>query len=640
MPLEQRVIQPIYASQGIVDGEKNIYNLHLPNELECFTNETLANVIKQLASLSQLAEDLFGSIMDEVNQLINRTGTLQQRVDGLSLKVTQLDSMSEDVSLHDIHVRKPYKPPNTTVQEIFSKKTLPNSVLQFYLHCDRPPHLQLLNPYRDDGKDSLKFYTNPNFFFELWREAMLRQVEKEKTHKKISQRPEKKPRPPANSNERYRKMVSQQEFLSEDMIANQLKSNVSLGLYGTAPNRNPEVQFYDQYDTVRRRPINSNPHLLTENGHYGYTVGNGYPINDKDPQMTNGNYTVANANGHQHLMMTNEGTYALTIATSHNYPQNKNGSNGHYYGTTNGNYVNQNHAIDAHQHYHNQTQTVQTLSRRSSSAIRPSQPPPAPPLLMNTTNGHSNSYPHLQQSKSNNQQQLQNQLYNHHFQQTNQAQLASNHVSKLRDSSSITGNTSLPPPPPPPLLSSETNSHSLSVQTSSDFANNAVESKGTRHQHPVNGIANTNTEKKSVPIPPPPPLPKAMLASTLKRQTSQQNGMPSKPGKTDTVDSTPSNGVGQSTLAQEILQKHKQLQPISQKPRPVPKSDPRNDLLAAIREGIKLRRVEDSKQKEVEKSALVDVASILARRVAMELSESESEDLSDISDCWDDEAEN
>jgi hypothetical protein len=62
--------------------------------------------------------------------------------------------------------------------------------------------------------------------------------------------------------------------------------------------------------------------------------------------------------------------------------------------------------------------------------------------------------------------------------------------------------------------------------------------------------------------------------------------------------------------------------------------------LASIREGIKLRKVEDHKQKEVERSAPCnDVASILARRVPQELSDSDSEGGNNSgfeSDAWDD----
>lgn len=56
--------------------------------------------------------------------------------------------------------------------------------------------------------------------------------------------------------------------------------------------------------------------------------------------------------------------------------------------------------------------------------------------------------------------------------------------------------------------------------------------------------------------------------------------------------------------------------------------------------GISLRKVEKGQQREVEKSrgdGLHDVASILARRVAMEISDSESGSDSGSGSDWDDE---
>lgn len=51
--------------------------------------------------------------------------------------------------------------------------------------------------------------------------------------------------------------------------------------------------------------------------------------------------------------------------------------------------------------------------------------------------------------------------------------------------------------------------------------------------------------------------------------------------------------------------------------------------------GITLRKVEKSEQKEIERNTgLHDVASILARRVAIELSESEDSDSDDDSEGW------
>jgi len=75
-------------------------------------------------------------------------------------------------------------------------------------------------------------------------------------------------------------------------------------------------------------------------------------------------------------------------------------------------------------------------------------------------------------------------------------------------------------------------------------------------------------------------------------------------------------------------------------PQAAPAMDGRCDLLKAIRDGICLRKVEKGQQREVEKGrmdGLHDVASILARRVAMEFSDSESGSESGSGSDWDDE---
>jgi len=59
------------------------------------------------------------------------------------------------------------------------------------------------------------------------------------------------------------------------------------------------------------------------------------------------------------------------------------------------------------------------------------------------------------------------------------------------------------------------------------------------------------------------------------------------------------------------------------------------NIIKLIFPGITLRKVEKSEQKEIERNAApLDVASILARRVAIELSESEDSDSEDDSEGW------
>lgn len=46
--------------------------------------------------------------------------------------------------------------------------------------CDEPPKLDLFTPYRDDSKPGLKFYTDPNYFYDLWVKDQHKLLEKKR----------------------------------------------------------------------------------------------------------------------------------------------------------------------------------------------------------------------------------------------------------------------------------------------------------------------------------------------------------------------------------------------------------------------------------------------------------------------------
>uniref|UniRef100_A0A8D0GZT8 Wiskott-Aldrich syndrome protein family member n=1 Tax=Sphenodon punctatus TaxID=8508 RepID=A0A8D0GZT8_SPHPU len=181
MPLVKRNIEPRHLCRGALpDG--------VTSELECVTNSTLAAIIKQLGSLSRHAEDIFGELFNEANSFYMRMNSLQERVDLLVIKVTQLDSTVEEVSLQDINMRKAFKSSTVQNQQVVSRNSIPNPVMEMYQRCDKPPPLNILTPYRDDKKDGLKFYTDPSYFFNLWKEKMLQATEdkrKEKRRQKV-----------------------------------------------------------------------------------------------------------------------------------------------------------------------------------------------------------------------------------------------------------------------------------------------------------------------------------------------------------------------------------------------------------------------------------------------------------------------
>ncbi|CAH2225174.1 wiskott-Aldrich syndrome family member 3 isoform X1 [Pelobates cultripes] len=177
MPLVKRNIEPKHLCRGPVpDG--------ITSELECVTNSTLAAIIRQLSSLSKHAEDIFGELFNEANNFYIRANSLQDRIDRLAVKVTQLDSTVEEVSLQDINMRKAFKSSTIQDQQVVSKSSVPHPITDIYNTCEKPPPLNILSPYRDDRKDGLKFYTDPSYFFDLWKEKMLQDTEDKRKEKR------------------------------------------------------------------------------------------------------------------------------------------------------------------------------------------------------------------------------------------------------------------------------------------------------------------------------------------------------------------------------------------------------------------------------------------------------------------------
>uniref|UniRef100_A0A8C2F6J5 WASP family member 1 n=1 Tax=Cyprinus carpio TaxID=7962 RepID=A0A8C2F6J5_CYPCA len=134
------------------------------------------------------AEDLFGELFNEAHTFSFRVNSLQERVDRLSISVTQLDPKEEELSLQDITMRKAFRSSTVQDQQLFERQSLPVPMQETYELCEQPPPLNILTPYRDDGKEGLKFYTNPSYFFDLWREKMLQDTEdkrKERRKQKV-----------------------------------------------------------------------------------------------------------------------------------------------------------------------------------------------------------------------------------------------------------------------------------------------------------------------------------------------------------------------------------------------------------------------------------------------------------------------
>lgn len=655
MPLENRVIEPICISRGTLplDAQGSLA-ISIPNELECVTNGSLANVIRQLSSLSRYAEDVFAGIIKETGSLISRTTCLQGRIDRLSIRVTQLDSAVEEVSIHDIHLKKPFKSSTSYDQQVMSRSTIPQSLLDQYKCCDKPPPLSKLNQFRDDNKDGLKFYTDPTYFFELWRQEMLQITEREskiaskkglahrsnskssasssngilpgaspagsKGHQVLmdgqqtsSSRQKRNPRQPCNTRERYQMQAAQQEFLPLSSNASPHDDDAAAGqMYQSADQNGGLYQSAGAYGTLQH------PH------HYQHHRPNSLEIN----QYTENPYGV-----HQHLQQVNRqssssssqqqlppdygyGGGSAAAGQQHmlqqqNYHSNKIISNDPYGHPPPHQQPPQTPPTQHHSNNNSNPQLTPTRRGGTPNHHRPSQPPPAPPSGPSSGSSSGQGTP------------------------------TAGTPSRGNSRGTSVNREVLPPPPPPPPMPPM-----------------SAAGIGNQFDHAVNGGDHRCSSSSDQSLPPPPPM--AMNNNnnnSIGKMNGQQQQPPPPPpmpnncmDSGDRPDGADVNSSGVPSFAQQILAKQSQMQSSSASsvkknssnriagPQHHVVNDARSGLLQAIREGIKLRRVEDSKVREAEKAAPCnDVASILARRVPQELSDSDSDDHSGFeSDAWDD----
>ncbi|XP_073825593.1 wiskott-Aldrich syndrome protein family member 3 SCAR isoform X2 [Musca autumnalis] len=663
MPLPKRSIEPVHVARSVYQQDE-LQSV----ELETVTNTTLTNIIRQLSSLSKHAEDVFGELARDVGNIGDRANSLQARIDRLAIKVTQLDSTVEEVPLTDITRKKAFKSAKNFDQQIFSRATMPAPMLETYAQCDKPPPLDKLNIYRDDGKDGLKFYTDPNYFFELWRQEMLKDTERvmhdkgKKMHKPrqdggASGRGHKKRvRTPHNTREKQRQIaIGHGETLMPNNVIYRTPNSVVNEEAGYGSNVKP-------YNMLSHLENNSN---LTKQTAVAIA---GMGIYDTRPPRPN---SIELRRSYQSEQI--DGVYGpLSPQTAGQMMANAQGG-GSQYATTayaaNGMHpsqqmLHQQQGGSGMQQQHHAQQMYEDALYHQSQGLygqtggqggpmspepiyapgtpsrtkpRPSVPPPAPP-------GSNGGTP-----------------------------TASNANTPTRGRSMSTSRDALPPPPPIPDGMVNTNSPSQMLAAmnggvpggSGHIAakllarTNSTSRAGSPQLAPSNSVQDANAmvmaqlnntinsfntmslggggQMNSLnDLPPPPPVP-----DQHEPKLSPPNSAPPPPPPPPPLDENGTSPI-QTQPPHQIMPKPLpngdiQTNGLKHLPKKIlpPFHDTRSDLMKSIRDGITLRKVEKSEQKEIERSTgLHDVASILARRVAIELSESEESESDDDSEGW------
>ncbi|XP_066477146.1 actin-binding protein WASF3 [Tiliqua scincoides] len=502
MPLVKRNIEPRHLCRGALPEG-------ITSELECVTNSTLAAIIRQLSSLSKHAEDIFGELFNEANNFYIRANSLQDRIDRLAVKVTQLDSTVEEVSLQDINMKKAFKSSTKQDQQVVSKNSIPSPVADIYNQSDKPPPLNILSSYRDDKKDGLKFYTDPSYFFDLWKEKMLQDTEdkrKEKRRQKEQKRIDgttrevKKVRKARNRRQEWNMMAYDKELRPDNRLSQNLYHGAS-----SEGSLSPDTRSHTSDVTSYSYPATPNHSLHQQPVMPSYGAVDG-------PQY----------------MLANQGL---------------------------------------EQEYRPPSTTV-----RHATLNRPQQPPPPPPQALDGPHGTVPLVP------------------------ADYGMLAAQMVDYYNPSGP-------PPPPPPPMIPSAQTAFvsPLQIPVPPSHPGLVTGSMYSAALHPPS----TGLVVTAPPPPGPPPPP------------------PGPPAAGSSLSSSPMHAP-----AVAEAKRHE--------PTQSPVSDARSDLLAAIRMGIQLKKVQEQREQEAKREPVGnDVATILSRRIAVEYSDSDDESECDEND-WSD----
>ncbi|GBP83654.1 Wiskott-Aldrich syndrome protein family member 1 [Eumeta japonica] len=90
MPFVERVVEPKFVSRTSLrdeDGRPRVSD----QELQAVTNCTLANALRQLASLVILAEDIFSELTAQLQGITERSKTAQLKIDKINELVENYD---------------------------------------------------------------------------------------------------------------------------------------------------------------------------------------------------------------------------------------------------------------------------------------------------------------------------------------------------------------------------------------------------------------------------------------------------------------------------------------------------------------------------------------------------------------------
>ncbi|KAJ3362495.1 WH2 domain-containing protein [Allomyces arbusculus] len=177
-----------------------------PGDAQQLSTLQVLRCIELLAAVTDHAATLMSNLSTRVAATAHRTVALATRIDTLTASARHAGDSLADVArvLHDpndpdhaqlaassgavsVHFLAPAPvkmvPTATPLFGFLTRSTRPPAIAAAYAQCTAPPALDRLDAYRDDGMQSMAFYSYPDFFVDEWRKVMTKDEEERKKKK-------------------------------------------------------------------------------------------------------------------------------------------------------------------------------------------------------------------------------------------------------------------------------------------------------------------------------------------------------------------------------------------------------------------------------------------------------------------------
>ena len=303
MPLVKRHVEPVKLANRKIPNNSS-------NELELVTNSTLSGTLNQLSSLSFYAQDVFAELGVEVQEIGERIDSMQHRVQEVDNRVSILSQGGKDIKSNN--TSSPRKNNNNTTARVLDRSTMPEEMLNYYNNtCQPPPNLNIFDSCRPDNdpvSNSLKLYTDPDFFFELWRDKIQQAnrmdlQRRQKNKKRNVSRMQRKPSAtgievPATRREQWKQQGQGKELAEFHTMKNNSRKQLVNGNH----------QYYgqngiNQFQTLPSKTSNSTP--ISSN--FSPTS----PVKQNSNISSSSNSNVKNYNLNEHPLHNNNSVAGL-----------------------------------------------------------------------------------------------------------------------------------------------------------------------------------------------------------------------------------------------------------------------------------------------------------------------------------------